>query len=175
MSEVIDISPGNLDSRLCFFQSSVLMMYSAYKLNKQGDNIQPWPTPFPIWNQSVVPCPVLTVASWKQLYIISCVSFPLLGFPEHIQGLQGPFFLLSLLFYTLPLKSNNWWVFTARTFSALDYQTKGVHKVADIFISIRQKPVLDLSWGSRPPEYLILQWSAKPFCHACPGFLHKRH
>ena len=35
------------------------MMYSAYKLNKQGDNIQPWRTPFPIWNQSVVPCPVL--------------------------------------------------------------------------------------------------------------------
>ena len=41
-----------------------LMMYSVYKLNKQGDNIQPWHTPFPIWNQSVVPCPVLTVASW---------------------------------------------------------------------------------------------------------------
>ena len=37
---------------------------SAYKLNKQGDSIQPWCTPFPIWNQSVVPCPVLTVASW---------------------------------------------------------------------------------------------------------------
>ena len=40
------------------------MMYSAYKLNKQGDSIQPWRTPFPIWNQSVVPCPGLTVASW---------------------------------------------------------------------------------------------------------------
>ena len=40
------------------------LMYSAYKLNKQGDNIQSWCTPFPIWNQSVVPCPVLTVASW---------------------------------------------------------------------------------------------------------------
>ena len=40
------------------------MMYSAYKLNKQGDKIQPSCTPFPIWNQSVVPCPVLTVASW---------------------------------------------------------------------------------------------------------------
>ena len=40
------------------------MMYSAYKLNKQEDNIQPWRTPFPIWNQSVVPCLVLTVASW---------------------------------------------------------------------------------------------------------------
>ena len=39
-------------------------MYSAYKLNKQGNNIQSWHTPFPIWNQSVVPCPVLTVASW---------------------------------------------------------------------------------------------------------------
>ena len=39
-------------------------MYSAYKLNKQGDNIQSWRTPFLIWNQSVVPCPVLTVASW---------------------------------------------------------------------------------------------------------------
>ena len=41
-----------------------LMMYFSYKLNKHGDNIQPWRTPFPIWNQSVVPCPVLTVASW---------------------------------------------------------------------------------------------------------------
>ena len=41
-----------------------LMTYSAYKLNKQGDSIHPWHTPFPIWNQSVVPCPVLTVASW---------------------------------------------------------------------------------------------------------------
>ena len=41
-----------------------LMMYSAYKLNKQGSNIQPWCTPFLIWNQSVIPRVVLTVASW---------------------------------------------------------------------------------------------------------------
>ena len=41
------------------------MMYSAYKLNKQGDNIQPWHAPFQIWNHSVVPRPVLTVASWS--------------------------------------------------------------------------------------------------------------
>ena len=40
------------------------MMYFAYKLNKQGDNMQPWCAPFPIWNQSVIPCPVLIVASW---------------------------------------------------------------------------------------------------------------
>ena len=38
------------------------MMYFAYKLNKQGDDIQPGRTPYPIWNQSVVPCSVLTVA-----------------------------------------------------------------------------------------------------------------
>ena len=47
-----------------------LMMYSAYKLNKQGENIQPWCTPFPIWNQSVVPCPVLTVASWPAYWFL---------------------------------------------------------------------------------------------------------
>ena len=40
------------------------MMYSAYKLNNQGDNIQPFCSPFLIWNQSIVSCPVLTVASW---------------------------------------------------------------------------------------------------------------
>ena len=40
------------------------MTYCAYKLNKQGDNIQPWYSSFLIWNQSIVPCQVLTVASW---------------------------------------------------------------------------------------------------------------
>ena len=39
------------------------IMYSACKLNKQGDNIQPWLTPFPMWNQFIL-CSVLTVASW---------------------------------------------------------------------------------------------------------------
>ena len=39
-----------------------LMMYSAYKLNKLGDNMQSWCTPFPILNQSIIPCPVLTFA-----------------------------------------------------------------------------------------------------------------
>ena len=36
-------------------------MYSTYKLNKLGDNIQLCHTPFPIWNQSVIPYLVLTV------------------------------------------------------------------------------------------------------------------
>ena len=35
------------------------ILYSAYELNKQADNIQPRKTPFPIWNQSLIPCLVL--------------------------------------------------------------------------------------------------------------------
>ena len=74
VSEVIDISPSNLF--FFFLLPAILIsacassspafhiMYSAYKLNKQGDNIQPWHTSFPIWNQSIVLFPVLTVASW---------------------------------------------------------------------------------------------------------------
>ena len=41
------------------------LMYSAQMLNKHGDNIQPWRTPFPIWNQSVVPCLVLFFFFWS--------------------------------------------------------------------------------------------------------------
>ena len=53
ISEVIFLSailiPAHASSSPAF-----LMMYSAYKLNKQSDNIQLWHTPFLIWNQSVV-------------------------------------------------------------------------------------------------------------------------
>ena len=66
----------NLDLRLLIFLPAILIpawdlpspafciMYFAYKLSKQGDNIQPWCTPFPTLNQSDVPRLVLTVASW---------------------------------------------------------------------------------------------------------------
>ena len=54
-----NLIPACASSSLAFH-----MIYSAYKLNKQGDNIHPWRTPFPFWNQSVVPCLILTVASW---------------------------------------------------------------------------------------------------------------
>ena len=64
ISEVIDISPNNLDSSLASSCLAFYKMYSACKLNKQGDNIQPWHALFPIRNQSVVLCPVLTVGSW---------------------------------------------------------------------------------------------------------------
>ena len=36
------------------------IMYSSCKLNKQGNHIHP----FPIWDQSIVSCPILTVAPW---------------------------------------------------------------------------------------------------------------
>ena len=42
----------NLIPACTWSSPAFLMMYSAYKLNKQGDNIQPWCTPFPTWNQS---------------------------------------------------------------------------------------------------------------------------
>ena len=55
---------GSLSSAFC-------MIYFAYKLIKQGDiYIQPWRTHLPIWNQSVVPCPVLTVASWPAYRVL---------------------------------------------------------------------------------------------------------
>ena len=45
-------------------------MYSAYKLNYQDYNVQPWCTPFPNWNQSVVPCKVLILASWPTYWFL---------------------------------------------------------------------------------------------------------
>ena len=61
MSEVVDISPSNLDSSLGFTQPSIS---HASTLNKQGDNIQPGWNPLLILNQSIVLCPVLTTVSW---------------------------------------------------------------------------------------------------------------
>ena len=68
------------------------MMYSAYNLNKQSDNIQPWCTPFLIWNQTVVPCLVLRVDYTKAF---DCVDHSKLwkilkemGIPDHLTCLS---------------------------------------------------------------------------------------
>ena len=45
-----------------------LMMYSAYKLNKQGDNILPWLTPFPIWE------PACFSISRSKCWFLTCVQ-----------------------------------------------------------------------------------------------------
>ena len=57
--------PACVSSSLAFH-----MMYSAYKFNKQGDNIQPWCTPLPIWNQSIVP------SSYIRISNMFCVEGP---------------------------------------------------------------------------------------------------
>ena len=58
--------PAILISAYASSSPAFLMMYCSCKLNKQGDNIQPWRTPFPIWNQSVVSCPVvLNIKLWQ--------------------------------------------------------------------------------------------------------------
>ena len=56
ISEVVHVSPGNLDCSLRFIQPTFGMMYSVCKLNKQGDNIQLWYIPFPILNQLKTIC-----------------------------------------------------------------------------------------------------------------------
>ena len=43
------------------------MMYSAQRLNKQGDNIQPCCTPFSVLNQSVV--------SYSLFHLFICIQF----------------------------------------------------------------------------------------------------
>ena len=53
--------------RLLIFLLAILtqlLLHSVQHFSWCTLHIQLWRTPFPIWNQSVVPCPVLTVASW---------------------------------------------------------------------------------------------------------------
>ena len=54
------------------FSLAFHMMYSPWRLNKHCDNIQPCCTPFPILNQSFVPCPVLIIASCLTNKKLSC-------------------------------------------------------------------------------------------------------
>ena len=90
---------------------------SAYKLNKEGGNIHPWHTLFPICNQSVVPCLVLTVASWPACRFyrrqVRCLIFPShKNFPQLfviytvkdfsvVSEAEGDVFLDSLAFSTI--------------------------------------------------------------------------
>ena len=76
-------SPAILILACASSSPAFLMMYSAFKLNKQGDNIQPCRTPFPILNQSIVSCSILTVASWPAYRFlrrqVRCLVFPSLS------------------------------------------------------------------------------------------------
>ena len=89
ISEVLDISPGNLDSNLCFIQPGIPHDVLCTQ-TKQGDNIPPWRTPFPVLNQSVVPFPVLIVASWliKNLKK-DILQVHIFSFSEIVSGFSG--------------------------------------------------------------------------------------
>ena len=96
--------PACASSRLAF-----RTMYSAYKLNKQGDNIQPWRTTFPIWNQSVVPCPVLTVASWPGQGQAGQVVWY-----SHLRGLKVKFFKCAKFDMNINLSHNRDYILKER-------------------------------------------------------------
>ena len=65
-------------------------MYSVYKLYKQGDNVQPWRTSFPILNQSILPCPVLKCCLLTYTQIspeagkVVCYSLLFMNFPQFV-------------------------------------------------------------------------------------------
>ena len=87
-------------------------MYSAYKLNEQGDNIQPCYTPSPILNQSVVPCLVLTVASWPASRVLRRqVRCPGTLVPSRIFQL--------LVIYTVKRLSHSQWSRSRNVFSGI--------------------------------------------------------
>ena len=88
------------------------MMYSAYKLNKQGDNIQPWCTPFPVWNQSIVSCPVATVATWPAYRFlrrqVRCSCIPIFWRIYHSSLLSTQVSLVAQLVKNPPSMWETW-------------------------------------------------------------------
>ena len=64
MSEVVDISPGDLDSSLWVIQPGILHDVFCIKVKQAGWQYTALTYFFPNLNQSIVPCPVLPVASW---------------------------------------------------------------------------------------------------------------
>ena len=102
--------PACASSSLAF-----LLMYSAYKLNKKSDNIQPWCTPFPIWNLSVVPCPVLIVAS--------CPAYRFLKRQVRWSGITISWRIFQSLLWSTQSK-------------ALVHTVKGFGNKADVFLEL---------------------------------------
>ena len=48
----------------CLHTHTHTHIYIFTTVQQAGWQYTAWCSPFPIWNQSIVPCPVLTVASW---------------------------------------------------------------------------------------------------------------
>ena len=101
----------------CAFSSpAFLMMYSAYKLNKQSDSILPWCTPFRIRNQSVVPCPVLDLHTDFSYYSLDTQITPdvedLLKGSLHVL-LTFIHLSLSMFLHAGTVFPSLFWIFTA--------------------------------------------------------------
>ena len=134
--------PTILVTTCASFHLAFRMMYSAYKLNKQGDNIRPWCTPFPIWNQSVVPCPVLTGASLLAYRFLrrkvrwSCIAISLRIFHSFLWSTQRLWCSQSVSHFSRSLLSNSVTPWTAAHQASLSianswsFQTH-VHWVGD--------------------------------------------
>ena len=74
------------------------MIYSGYKLNEHNDNIQPWQSPFPILNQSISPCVLLTIAS--------CLAYRLLRSSISSSSRISQFVVIYIVKDILTLPSN---------------------------------------------------------------------
>ena len=153
-------------------------MYSAYKLNKQGDNIQPWHTSFPILNQSIVPCPVLTVDSWsayRRQVRWSGIPNLFKNFPQfvvihsskawcHQQSRSGCFFEFSWFFF-FNIHLFNWKLITLQYCSGFAIywheSTMGVH----VFPILNPPPcTILLGHPSAPaPSILHRTWTGDSF------------
>ena len=82
------------------------MISSAYKLNKQGDNIQPWCISFLILIQSVVPCLLLTVAfcpAYRSLRKVKMVWYSHLckNFPQVILSHTVKGFIVQITYFII--------------------------------------------------------------------------
>ena len=135
-------------------------MYSAYKLNKQSDNIQPWCSPLLIWNQSVVSCPVLTIASWPAYRFLRRevrYFYPLKNFPQFvvIHTVKGfgidskaevDVFLELSCFFNDPMDVGNW----SSDSSAFSKSSLNIWKFT---VHVRLKPGLE-----NFEHYLHVRW-----------------
>ena len=108
------------------------MMYSAEKLNKQGDNIQP----FPIWNQSVVPCLILTIAYLTYMQSTSC---EMLGWRKHKleSRLPGEISITSDMQMTPPL-----WQKSEEELNSLLMKVKEESENVGLKVNIRKTKIM---------------------------------
>ena len=99
--------PADLIPACASSSPAFLIMYSTYKLNKQGDNIQPSCTPFLVWNQSVVPCPVLTIAS-RPAYRFLKRQFRWSGIPISFRILHSLLWLITCCWFYIYFRLGKW-------------------------------------------------------------------